>query len=327
MNDASPDPRLQAPLRSGEEAPAWFRQVLADAPERSFVEVEGARIETLAWGERGRPGLLFLHGHGAHADWWSFIAPFFARDFRVAALSWSGMGGSDWRPSYSLDGCLGEALAVAEHAGLFDGDIRPVIIGHSFGGYATIAAAARHGERLGGAVVIDTPIFSPERRQERRQAEGPRREPRSHRIYPTLDAALERFRLVPDQPCENWFIVDHIARSSLKQVANAGEEGWTWKFDPFFWPRYRAEDPMQDLASPRCPLAVVLGARSTLMRPDDIARLRAALPETSPMIEVPEAHHHVMADQPLALVAALRALVSVWSAASGANKPTNKGRA
>ena len=49
-------------------------------PERSFVEVDGAGIELLTWGDQGKPGILFLHGNGAHADWWSFIAPFFARD-------------------------------------------------------------------------------------------------------------------------------------------------------------------------------------------------------------------------------------------------------
>src|SRR5580658_4256675 len=64
-------------------APAWFERAVAKEPERSFVEVEAARVETLAWGERGKPGLVFLHGGAAHADWWSFIAPFFARERRV----------------------------------------------------------------------------------------------------------------------------------------------------------------------------------------------------------------------------------------------------
>ena len=64
-------------------APAWFDDAIANEPERTFIEVEGARIELLAWGERGKPGLIFLHGGAAHADWWSFIAPFFAAERRV----------------------------------------------------------------------------------------------------------------------------------------------------------------------------------------------------------------------------------------------------
>ena len=54
-------------------APAWFSECLAQHPERTFVNVDGADIETLSWGERGAPGLLLLHGQSACADWWSFI--------------------------------------------------------------------------------------------------------------------------------------------------------------------------------------------------------------------------------------------------------------
>src|SRR5690606_39841261 len=54
-------------------APDWFATALAQAPEELSAEVAGAKLEVLAWGERGRPGLLFLHGNGAHARWWSLI--------------------------------------------------------------------------------------------------------------------------------------------------------------------------------------------------------------------------------------------------------------
>ena len=78
-------------------APDWFERVVAIEPERTFVEVDGAQVEALAWGARGKPGLIFLHGGAAHADWWSFIAPFFGGERRVVAPSFSGMGRSDWR--------------------------------------------------------------------------------------------------------------------------------------------------------------------------------------------------------------------------------------
>src|SRR5580693_343441 len=84
-------------------APAWFDAAIADAPERRLIPVEGANIELLTWGEVGKPGLIFVHGNSAHADWWSFIAPFLADDYRVAALSLSGMGGSDWRETYTFE--------------------------------------------------------------------------------------------------------------------------------------------------------------------------------------------------------------------------------
>lgn len=337
MNDTAPDPRLHAPLASLSSArlsaPDWFRQALADVPARGLIEAAGVRIETLTWGERGKPGLLFLHGNGAHADWWSFIAPFFSSQYRCAALSWSGMGGSDRRERYSFDLFVQEAMTVAEETGLFDSAVKPVFIGHSFGGFPIIEAAARHGERLGGVITIDTPIFSPQRSRERR-AKGAAWEMRPHKIYPTLEAALQRFRLVPAQPCENLFIADFIARTSLTEVETPEESGWTWRFDPFLWRDYEWEDPAPALSSPKCPLAVLLGARSTLMQESDITRMRDLLPGGTPVIEIPEAYHHVPIDQPLALVAVLRTLLAGWVSESdlgvsdsGVKMPMNRGLA
>src|SRR5580698_7795283 len=93
-DDAPATPHLLARF-GGERPPAetWFHEALAIEPERSQFDLQGATIELLTWGRIGDPGLLFLHGGGAHADWWSFIAPFFHERFRCAAFSWSGMGG------------------------------------------------------------------------------------------------------------------------------------------------------------------------------------------------------------------------------------------
>jgi alpha-beta hydrolase superfamily lysophospholipase len=120
-------------------APAWFTEALAVTPERSRVVVQKANIEVLSWGSRGAPGLLLMHGLGAHADWWSHIAPFLADRYRVSAFSWSGMGGSDWRVNYSLDTYLEEILAVAQASGLFEAAEPPRIVGHSFGGLMLLA--------------------------------------------------------------------------------------------------------------------------------------------------------------------------------------------
>lgn len=306
-------PRTPGPLAAFQgrkpQAPAWFDVALAQLPERRFVEVQGARIETLVWGREGAPGVLLMHGNGAHADWWSFIAPFLANEYRVVALSWSGMGGSDWRDSYSSRLFVREAMTVAQATGLFDAAVKPVFIGHSFGGFPTMAAAADHGERLRAIVLFDTPLWTPEMRQKRRSPRDPNREFKPTRIYASQAEALERFRLMPEQPCENDFIVDHIARTSLREVVADNGPGYTWRFDPFLWSRYQEAESARDLAAVRCPVSMVWGAESRLMPRAVVDYMRSLMPAGSPCVEVPHAGHHVMLDQPLATVAVFRALL------------------
>jgi len=310
------DPHLQAPLAqfgaAAPPAPAWFDDAMKKRPEISAVEVEGAKIEMLTWGARGLPGLLFLHGSGAHAGWWRFIAPFLAGDHRVCAISWSGMGGSDWRATYRTETFIAEALAGAEAAGLFDSAGKPVFVGHSFGGHIAIFIAARHGERIRASVIVDPPIFTPERIAERKAR--PRKEAvyRPHRVYPTLKRALSRFRFAPTQRCDNVFIADAIARESLKQVAGESGGGWTWRFDPFLWKNMHRSSSTPMLPEARCPIALIRGERSRLIRAEDAAYMMSLLPEGAPHVAIPDADHHVMVDQPLALVAALRGLLAGW---------------
>jgi len=317
VDQETKDPRLYAPLAAfagqAPPAPGWFRQAIEQEPERSLVEVQSAKIETLAWGERGKPGVLFLHGNGAHADWWSYIAPFFAAHHRVVALSWSGMGGSDWREHYTLEAFVDEMMTAADHTGLFEAEEKPVFVGHSFGGVPIIACGIAHGERLRAAIVVDTPLWSPAERKARRERRSKSsREPRPNRVYPSFNAALARFRLAPIQPCDNTFIVDYIARHSLKRVAREGGEGWTWKFDPFMWHQFELPDLALELTMIKCPVALMWGSRSKLMSGKLLEYVMQLAPPDSPKIEIPDAEHHVMIDQPLAFVAALRGLLAGW---------------
>jgi pimeloyl-ACP methyl ester carboxylesterase len=293
--------------------PAWFGEALAHEPECTWHVVRGARIETLTWGERGRPGLLLLHGKMAHARWWSFIAPFFAATHRVVALSFGGMGGSDWRDSYAAQTMADEAMAVAAASGLWDATEPPLVVGHSFGGFVSLLCAHQHGQRLKGVFTLDMPLMSRELRQARarpsmRQAFTVRPTKR----YPSLAAALARFRFAPEQPCDNLYIADHIARTSLKEVATeAGERTWTWRFDPQVAP-VGPGDAAHALRHRQCPVAIGWGADSALVTPA-VARYACELAGAdAPRIEIPAARHHVMVDQPLALVSALRALVQTW---------------
>ena len=283
------------------EAPDWYRWACAAPREEGTVEVAGAGIEWAAWGKRGRPGLLLVTGNGAHVGWWRPIAPFLAEGCRVAAMSWSGMGRSGWRDAYSPALFVEEAMAVAAATGLFEGAPRPVMIGHSFGGILTMLATATIGERLRGAILVDA------RLRTRSVWGGDVPMVDGYRTYATRDEAIARFRLVPGQPERNRFILNDLAAEAVGEV----DGGWTWRSDPNIRSRTELGPNLTDLIPrARCPLMFVRGRLPTTATDDVWAEHKAAAPAGTPFVDIPDAHHHVMLDQPIAVIAALRALLA-----------------
>jgi pimeloyl-ACP methyl ester carboxylesterase len=340
-------PQIASPLApfagARPESPAWFKAALAQAPRRSFTAVEGANIELLTWGEVGKPGLIFVHGNSAHADWWSFIAPFFAEQYRVAALSLSGMGASDWRETYTFETFASEIHDCAKAAGLYEARAAPVFIGHSFGGSQVFYSACRHPKRMKAAILVDTGFGGPptkaqmeawerQEREARKQGVGGQngegqsgqgrwrglsQRTRPNRVYATLEEALARFRFMPPQVPGNLYIADYIARHSLKRapMADGGGEGWTWRFDPLLWTKLDRAGMTELDAAGAAPLAHIWGDKSEIIKRHAMASQgRDLIPASAPHIVIPDSEHHIMVDQPLALVAALRALLAAWPA-------------
>jgi pimeloyl-ACP methyl ester carboxylesterase len=284
--------------------PAWFRRALDVPSADGFVEVEGATIHYLSWGVPGRRGLVFVHGGGAHAHWWTHVAAPFAAEHRVIAVDLSGHGDSDHRERYDLEQWTAEVVAVADHGGVAGA---PVVVGHSMGGHVTIATAALHGDRLGGVIVCDSPVTEPDPEVESYRLKEAFGRPRT---YATLEEAVARFRTVPPQERYLDFVVDHVARRSLKQV----DGGWQWKFDRRVFEQFAGH--MRGIALPylrrvRSRFAL-LRSEHGLVTPGIGASMYEALGRVAPVVELPEAGHHAMLDQPLVLLTALRALLADW---------------
>jgi pimeloyl-ACP methyl ester carboxylesterase len=289
-------------------APEWFRWAVAEPKEDRRVTVDGCPIHYLLWPPRAAGGaargLLFVHGGGAHAHWWAFIAPYFTRGFRVAAIDLSGMGDSGRRESYGAAVRAEEMRSVIADAGLGP---RPFVVGHSFGGFMTMKFAAEFGDELGGAVIVDSPIRSPET-----EAQQPFTPPRwaNKKVYDSFEAGLARFRLMPPQSCDNDFILDYIARHSLTPL---DDRRWTWKFDGQALGARRFGEPFREyLQAVRCRAALIFGEKSALVSRATASYMSSLMGPLAPIVEVPEAQHHVMLDQPLAFVAALRMLLESW---------------
>jgi len=260
---------------------------------------DGVPVAYRMWGGTGGRGIVLVHGGGAHSRWWDHIGPLLAAGHRVAAMDLSGHGDSGWREAYSLDRWAQEAVAVAAAAGI---TAPPVIIGHSMGGFVALRAAGLYGSQLAGIVVIDSPVqdLTPEDQAARESRPfGPKR------VYPTREAALDRFRPVPDQPSLPY-IRAHVAETSIRPA----EGGWSWKFDPGIFGR-RAPAAPALLHHLDCRVAL-FHAEHGIVPPQTTELMYDKLGRRAPVIEIPAAGHHVMLDHPIALVTGLRTLLSDW---------------
>ncbi|RED16274.1 alpha/beta fold hydrolase [Parasphingopyxis lamellibrachiae] len=301
MNASPPPANVLASYKGAKpDAPDWFTQALTHRPERHEVESNGAAIECFTWGNEGKPGLFLLHGGGAHGLWWAHIAPFFADTYRVAAMSMAGMGNSGWKDEYSIAGHAEDMRTVAEAVGLFAAG-KPVVAGHSFGSAPTAAAAADPSGWVGRAFIIDSSLqmrHSPDQH-------GPAR--RERRYFDSLEEGLARFRFLPPQSCDNHYVADMIARDGIVEI----EPGrWSWSLDPNGFGSTKHLEIAEMVREAHCPMAVLYGERSALMDEEALTHLHEIMPTGTPFVAIPDSGHHIMVDQPLALVAAMRALLS-----------------
>ena len=283
------------------DTPEWFTAALAAKPDTGSVEVAGAQIRYRAWGPAGSPGIVLVHGGGAHAHWWDHIGPLLADGRRVVAVDLSGHGDSDHREHYQLEQWSYEVLAVAAPAGIVG---PPTLVGHSMGGMVSFVAAHLFGDQLAGAQIIDSPIWgrSTEEGEARAKAAfGPKK------VYPSRDDAIAHFRLVPGQERILPYVMEHVARTSMEAV----EGGWSWKFDPTMVGR----DGSVHLGggAPACRVAF-FRSQGGIISDDAFAELRGRLGPSALVTTLPTAGHHPMIDQPLVLATAILTTLAAWTA-------------
>ena len=218
----------------------------------------------------------------------------------------SGHGDSDHRDVYDLEQWTEEVVAVADAGGI---DGSPVVVGHSMGGFVTIATAALHGDRLAGVIVCDSPVTEPDPEVESLPAEG------GVRRAPHLRVGRRRPRR-GSAPCRR-----RTTTSTTSSTTSAGvrcrpvDGGWQWKFDRRIFEQFAGG--MRGIALPylsagQVPLRpAALGVRPRHSR-TSATSMYEALGRVAPVIELPEAGHHAMLDQPLLLLTALRTLLADW---------------
>lgn len=289
-----------------DNTPDWFSQAINTPCQTHRVDADNCPVAFQSWGDPQKPGLLFMHGNGAHAHWWDFIAPFFADDYYVVAPDFSGMGNSGHRDAYNSALYVDEIKTVVDAAHFID---KPLLIGHSMGGRMVFNAEQKYPDAFFGVIMADAPFHHPDHVfnfDERRK-----KPVKPHRVYPTLETAMERFRLFPAQACENQYILDYIARHSLKQV----DGGWQWKFDPKIYSQLDYETFLSTTPKPGDKiLAMIYGEESALLYPENLQHNLALFEEMGfpEPIGIPNARHHLFLDQPLAFIYLIKDLLTLF---------------
>ncbi len=284
--------------------PDWFSSAIQNAPQHHYLEVLGKSIHLQTWNDQvhtPEKSLLFVHGHAAHAHWWDFIAPAFRQQFRVGAMDLSGNGDSEHRDKYSASQFAAEISACAQWLGP-----NTTVVAHSFGGSMARIAAHYHPDSFAALILVDS-VISSQKRDTQTPADVPA--PRI-RHYDSLDQAARRFRLRPPQPRPAAFILDYIARHSVKQT----DQGYQFKLDPQvfdkMWPEeVSLPDGMTMVQNLKVPCAYIYGDQSRFCPPEVIEKLSTIFPPER-LVKIEHAYHHLFLDQPEIFVRELTALLN-----------------
>ena len=284
-----------------------FEKLISEPKSEHSIKVLGANIYYQKWGNSNNPGMVLVHGSGAHSHWWDFIAPLLTDQFEVTAIDLAGMGNSDHREQYSPEVYGEEILAVAKDSGFFvNRPSSPIVCGHSLGGYMSVHAAHLSSGSIKGVIMIDSPIRPPNFDYSNHQSSGPIRK---RRTYPDLETILKRFRLAPDQPTSYPFVLDYVAKHSVEE-ANGGFE---WKFDDeLIYKLGFTTMPKKHALDLTCPLAYIYGEKSSLVTEPILSYTKSKFQKGTPMIEIKGAHHHVLLDKPIELAETIKKIVKDW---------------
>jgi len=263
------------------------------------ITANGLQLHFREWGPSAGLPLVLLHGGSAHSHWWDRFAPTVADVYRVLALDLRGHGDSAYPdpPAYRISDYADDLTAFVERLGLG----RVELIGHSLGGMVATAYAGRAPALVRSLVVVDSQLkITPSGARymiRLRHFPAP--------VYRSEEDAIRRFRLLPVRTTADPRLLAHVAARGIRQRSDGS---WVLKFDREALSHNDPQDLSPSLHRLCCPLLFVRGAHSTLLPHAALAALQAAAPHAE-VVEIPDAYHHVMLDNPEAFARHVRAFL------------------
>jgi len=337
-------------------SPKWFKEAVDSPREEGFIMHDDCQIHFLRWRplhrkerqlskrelrkktgrkvktsldleelDRQLQPLVFVHGNGANASWYAFIAPFFREEYDVVAISNSGCGDSSFKDEYNTGIFAEEYVAVCRALGFFKRKLKPIVVSHSLGAVASMYLALHFGHKFAAIIMCDVRIedlTDEEFRKYQRSNMAERQKsklfkPRdSFKVWPHSVRPVDKFKLAPPQETTPY-VLEYIANESSIQM----KDGWKWKGDP---ERFRKlnlikKTPFMSLRElkvviQKVPVALVYGEHSFFL---NLRKIKATVLQKAtkivPAFAIPNAEHHLLLDEPLAFISVIRCLLTTWA--------------
>jgi pimeloyl-ACP methyl ester carboxylesterase len=278
-----------------------FADGIEPAPSTSkFVEAGGLRLHYLDYGSAGRQPMLCVHGGGAHAHWYDFVAPGLSADYHVRSIDLRGHGDSPWvdPPDYSYERFAADLAEAVEKLDLRDF----ILVGHSMGGMVSLVYSSQYPGRVSRLIVVDSnlkikPDFVTTMRERGSRPPFP---------YATLEELQSRYRLRPEGTTAPPERIRYLGGKAGRQQPDGK---WQHKFDRNVYAKrvFVAGMPCWDRI--RIPSLLVRGMLSDRITPQIFEEVRSRCP-TAELAEVPGSYHHVTVDNPAVLVNEIRAFLA-----------------
>jgi pimeloyl-ACP methyl ester carboxylesterase len=277
----------------------------------TFKGVEGNKLMGDVWGDHGAPVLL-LHGGGQTRHAWRKTCDLIMRMGRVAyAVDQRGHGDSDWVPSgaYSFPDFAADAKVLADVLAERHGE-RPVAVGASLGGIASMLAAGRNRGLFSALVLVDiTPRVDLDGVAKvqgfmRAHAQGG---------FATVDEAADAVAAyLPHRPRPR-------SNEGLKKNLRQRDDGrWYWHWDPRFLDGRRRVGPgggeieemiVEAARKIRIPSLLVRGASSELVQEKHARDFLELVPHAT-YVDVSGARHMVAGDRNDQFASAIKSFLS-----------------
>jgi proline iminopeptidase len=274
-----------------------------------YFDVEGAELEPAGDALRTRQTILVLHG-GPGFDQ-GYLRPGLgplARDSQLVFVDLRGQGRSAPVPveSITLEGMADDVAGLCELVGIE----RPIVFGHSAGGFVALHLALRHPRLVGGLILCATsPGFVP-------LADADRPPGPLERGGPEAANAAERlFSGDLSRDVQEAFgrLVAPLYSGPAHEDVPAGLFALTRLDGEIAGHFFRAEagryDVRRRLGEIAVPTLVVAGGADWVCPPAASRMLAGAIPDAE-LVEIAGAGHFLFSEEPEAFLAAVRAFLA-----------------